>query len=842
MNRPFSEPVARVLRNPPADAEPLRAIPHDFPKPELSHGGVSPAAVYAYHNADGSRAFIIKRMETSKGKQILPLSVWQAPDGQLGWYMKALPDARPVYRLHEMLSHPEKTVLVSEGEKCADAAAAFSKFASVSWSGGSNAIGKTDFSPLADRNVIILPDLDEAGAKAAGDLVSVLGQAGALSIRRLDMQALAKHCEFEVEAGFDIADAIDLGLSEARFSELLDDHSVLEPVEMPAQFEPEPKSTGEKEDKIKREVLELFGIESGKIPGPFSLSSQGVIKHDADRRGNPVDTYSGSPAVVLGRTYSNNNGRGWGYLVGIRTPTGKWETLTVPARLLAGDGRELRELLADAGAIVPQDRAGRQAQAEYIGYAQHGPIVNRATRPGWHGDGFALPQGNIRSDDAENDLMIDMGERAHFLKQSGSLEGWRKLASYAENNSRACFAISAALAAPLLRILDRQGGGFHLHGQSSRGKTTFLMLGGSVWGGGGDEGFVRSWYMTGNGAEAALADHNDLLLPLDEMTVAAPELVSALNYLFTNGHGKGRAKQDGSARAILQTRIIVLSSGEHSTAQQVDIGRGRTRMTGGQAVRMIDIPVEYAPGDSFEDLSGFESSGELAEALAALAKTHYGHAGPAFVQAIINRRAEVAQEAEQIIQMMIDGLVEPGDDPQVRRVAAKFGVVAAAAKIASDAGIVPWHNTAGIKACAACFREWKAWRGGGKSQEETAALADLKAFFETHGRTRFERISGRGDSHPDEVPQREDGFVARDRCGYYEEHDDEERGPVYYVFPEAFRRDVCGEHSPDLVIAIAEKFGALVPDNDGKHKQRRKRLPDFPNGTRVYCLQPDALP
>lgn len=185
-------------------------------------------------------------------------------------------------------------------------------------------------------------------------------------------------------------------------------------------------------------------------------------------------------------------------------------------------------------------------------------------------------------------------------------------------------------------------------------------------------------------------------------------------------------------------------------------------MTGGQAVRMIDVPIgaspgkhaaDAGPGKIFEDLAGFDTPGALTEALATLSKTHYGHAGPAFVQAIIDRQEEVRKEAEQIIRTMIDSLVEPGDDPQLRRVAARFGLVAAAAAIASDAGIVPWARGAGALASATCFRAWKDWRGGGTSQEETSALANVKAFFESHGRTRFEQISGSDGQGAEDVPR-----------------------------------------------------------------------------------------
>jgi uncharacterized protein (DUF927 family) len=47
------------------------------------------------------------------------------------------------------------------------------------------------------------------------------------------------------------------------------------------------------------------------------------------------------------------------------------------------------------------------------------------------------------------------------------------------------FAVSAALAGPLLFLCDEQPGGFHFVGSSSTGKTTALQLAGSVLGGGG---------------------------------------------------------------------------------------------------------------------------------------------------------------------------------------------------------------------------------------------------------------------------------------------------------------------------------------------------------------------
>jgi hypothetical protein len=70
---------------------------------------------------------------------------------------------------------PEAPVLLVEGEKTADAAHVyFPDHAVLTWSGGANAVAKADLSPLHGRNVIIWPDNDEPGFKAALDLSRLL--------------------------------------------------------------------------------------------------------------------------------------------------------------------------------------------------------------------------------------------------------------------------------------------------------------------------------------------------------------------------------------------------------------------------------------------------------------------------------------------------------------------------------------------------------------------------------------------------------------------------------------------------------------------------------------------
>lgn len=84
------------------------------------------------------------------------------------------PDNRPLYRLPELLAaDPDRVVIITEGEKCADALAALGYTATTTF-GGANAARKSDLSPLKGRKVIIWPDNDEPGAKYAEQIFNTL--------------------------------------------------------------------------------------------------------------------------------------------------------------------------------------------------------------------------------------------------------------------------------------------------------------------------------------------------------------------------------------------------------------------------------------------------------------------------------------------------------------------------------------------------------------------------------------------------------------------------------------------------------------------------------------------
>ncbi|MPZ47190.1 MAG: AAA family ATPase [Betaproteobacteria bacterium] len=157
-----------------------------------------PSYTWCYRDADGRPSYRIARYDTPQGKQIRPWT-W---DGSR-WQQRAYPAPRPLYGLDRLARMPDAPVLVCEGEKCADAAhvALGAQYICMAWAGGAAAVRRSDWSPLRGRRVLVWPDRDDAGRRAAEDIRRVLPQAEVLEVPGDD--------------GWDVADLLDAEGAEA---------------------------------------------------------------------------------------------------------------------------------------------------------------------------------------------------------------------------------------------------------------------------------------------------------------------------------------------------------------------------------------------------------------------------------------------------------------------------------------------------------------------------------------------------------------------------------------------------------------------------------------------------
>lgn len=149
--------------------EPLPHAPNGCHEPDLNHyKHGQPVATWTYHTADGHRIGLICRFNLADGsKEVLPITWCRHQSGKEGWRWKSFAKPRPLYNLPEVVASTG-WVLIVEGEKTADAAKRLlPNLAVTTWSGGSKAVSIADWSVLEGRKVIIWPDADEPGIKAA---------------------------------------------------------------------------------------------------------------------------------------------------------------------------------------------------------------------------------------------------------------------------------------------------------------------------------------------------------------------------------------------------------------------------------------------------------------------------------------------------------------------------------------------------------------------------------------------------------------------------------------------------------------------------------------------------
>jgi hypothetical protein len=180
-------------------------IPPNAPPPPIIHPTRgTPHKKWSYKDDQGDVLFWIYRFQTQKGgkKEILPLTLRQSKSGKLNWEWKAPEAPKSLYGLDRLHRSPEKTVLIVEGEKAADAGQnLFPDYAVISWMGGTGAVDRVEWGALKNREVIIWPDNDQAGKQAAQKVAENVLIAGAESTAIVDLPS-------DLPKGWDVADKL----------------------------------------------------------------------------------------------------------------------------------------------------------------------------------------------------------------------------------------------------------------------------------------------------------------------------------------------------------------------------------------------------------------------------------------------------------------------------------------------------------------------------------------------------------------------------------------------------------------------------------------------------------
>lgn len=534
---------------------------------------------------------------------------------------------------------------------------------------------------------------------------------------------------------------------------------------------------------------------------------------DDDKGDRPItDEWIATPVTVAARTTNSDDGSE-GRLLRLVTDSGIKEWI-IPMEVFGGSGEDARRTMFGMGVIISLKKRGQFM--EYLLEQRPTEVFATTSRPGWHESGaFVLPGRTIGSDKVRYQAS-SKGQNLFSLR--GDLEGWQtEVAAKCEGNPVLTLAIGCALAGPLLSLVGVLGGGVHLVGDSSSGKSLAQLIGSSVW---GDPGiFAASWDMTKGGLEIEASSRNDTMLPLDEIKRADPKRVQEMAYSLANGQGKGTMTRDREARGKLSWRLLALSSGERSLSEHAAISGNAAHA--GAELRMVDVNAGTRTHRAFDELHGLEGA-DFHRLLTVAVSAHHGHIGPAFVGKLLanDDRPGLLEEFAGIRNQFIE------DNAQAGRVADRFAVIALAGEMAIAYGLLPWMPRSALADCKLLYGEWMARVGSGNA-EDRQILAGILDFIDKHGSSRFSGV---------DAPE-VDAKVFN-RAGYWEVV----AGKRLYLFNKSALIEAAHGHGLDRVVKALDSAGAIVKHDTDRESRRTKkyRLPAG-GSARLYAIDPEAL-
>jgi uncharacterized protein (DUF927 family) len=698
-----------------------------------------------------------------------------------------------------------------EGEAKADAAGEFG-IAAFSFKD----ITREQVATLVDCEVVLWRDNDSSGLKQANSAArTIVKAAQARSVKLITPPA-----EFPERA--DIIDIVrDLGWDGPQVRMFLTTATAFEDGTVAADGSAAQSGN--------------FGEQRSAETFPFQVSDLGVVFLKEVSDGTIEAIRLAARVDVIAQT-RNEAGENWGRLLRWQDREGRTHHWSMPMEALASDQGAVRaRLLSEGLPFITTNARYRERFSEYLQRAPVERLVRCVARIGWHGDSYVLPDRTVGPQGGEEIIYQPPHEAVHHWKESGTAEQWReKVGRLCSGNSRLIVAVSCGFAGTILRLVGAESGGIHFHGGTSSGKTTALIVGGSVCGGGGLAGFVQTWRGTINGLEAIAEAHNDGTLFLDELSQADPHQAAETAYLLGNGQGKNRMARGIGVRKQLRWNLLYFSSGELTLAEHAASAGKRTK--GGAEIRLLNIAADAGRElGLFERLHGSASPDAFANELKDAARRYYGAPIHAFLERLVRDKSAVENSVRAARDAFVQQFVPAGAAGEVKRAADRFALIGAAGELATEWGLTGWQQGEATESARRCFKEWTDQRGTTGASDTEAGIRQVRAFLGSNGTSRFQPIRypsrAGADDNPDEAQ------IVRDRVGF-RRRDPKTNDTEYLVLPDAFRNEVCAGHPHQAVLKELHKRGFLVRDPPGL--MIKPRLPEL--GTAwVYCIRAAIL-
>lgn len=371
----------------------------------------------------------------------------------------------------------------------------------------------------------------------------------------------------------------------------------------------------------------------------------------------------------------------YGKRVLVKDQAGEVRTIDVPSGDLAGTSGRYRVLaqLMEAGLCVGD---GREAVLNALSIATPEKELLIVRKPGFHSLDYKLhfitPGGQVLG--PQSDVELSANARIpDKIAKGGTFEGWMETTAAAlsvEGGHHWRLGVASGFAGTIVAYTGMDSCGMCLSGMSSAGKTTAQKLAASAWSKPSPhrDSLYQSVKATANGMEVLAARSSGMVLVLDELAQISGREIGNLIMTFASGAGKRRMNGDESLRQGYTWETFMVLSSERSLEDRVRSDEGQ--WTAGSSLRVVDIDVtdvnRSVPRDTMTKIEGFN--------------THYGHAGPMFVERLLQITPD---EVRRMVEEKAVALAGKGAPSTVIRSARPFAILWTSGELAKRFGLVP---------------------------------------------------------------------------------------------------------------------------------------------------------
>jgi putative DNA primase/helicase len=664
---------------------------------------------YEYPSRDGKPLARVVRLDHEDPAD---KKIWQESIGKSGQWVKQLPkEVRkdiPIYRYAEVREAIERNelIFIVEGESTADALWELGIAATTTIGGSGGYTNYGNYSEdLKGARLVLAPDRDTLGVKYIANFERDFSS-------QIEGYYLAgiEGLWSKPSGGMDIGD--DIG-----------DHSytkeqILDRIITPEKYR----------DLTSEPEAQSLENDGGKPH--FSTSWEGGLKWetteiDSEGKSKPVRKSVGNHLEAIAYCESPE-GTGAGILIEFRTQRGKAHRVLVPRGTLTGDGSEALRFLADRGYHFHRKQKSLLLDYLFGLGSEIDRVYTIADKTGWVNGSFLTPAKTF----GDPNLRFRDPEPIEIPTESkGTIDGWKcEVAAKCAGNSRLIFSLGCAFAAPLLEPAQIESGGFHLTGDTSKGKTTALKAVASVSG----LKHLPTWKSTANAIEGKAVEFNHNLLPLDELGLADPKDVGNAAYMLANGQGKSRMTKSLTTAKPKTWELLFLSSGEFAMTDY--LRQAGISVKGGMETRMPSIPAVVGEYGVFEHIHGYGNSKEFVAALESSVRNHQGTALDEYLtQLVETRKAEgFDKELRESVHAIGRQLSQQFNDSAIGRVAVRFALVQVGLELAHQFGLLPFPIEQCPWAVSQMFSDWVKARGGEGSIEIKEACNKIEYLFVTN--------------------------------------------------------------------------------------------------------------